>query len=73
MDMEHELRALRNQLAEKSKHSLLLQKEVLLFLASFLLFVVFSCFFLFGCSIMLMYASCGGSIRSSWSVPQGAE
>jgi len=28
MDMEHELRALRNQLAEKSKHSLLLQKEL---------------------------------------------
>ena len=28
MDMEHELRALRIQLAEKSKHSLLLQKEV---------------------------------------------
>ncbi|PPD66435.1 hypothetical protein GOBAR_DD36690 [Gossypium barbadense] len=27
MDMEHELRALRVQLAEKSKHSLLLQKE----------------------------------------------
>ncbi|KAK8680621.1 hypothetical protein V6N13_109562 [Hibiscus sabdariffa] len=27
MDMEHELRALRIQLAEKSKHSLLLQKE----------------------------------------------
>ncbi|KAK3009789.1 hypothetical protein RJ639_015429 [Escallonia herrerae] len=29
MDMEHELQALRIQLAEKSKHSLLLQKEVL--------------------------------------------
>ncbi|KAK8641265.1 hypothetical protein V6N13_010680 [Hibiscus sabdariffa] len=28
MDMEHELRALRIQLAEKSKHSLLLQKEL---------------------------------------------
>ncbi|MBA0857474.1 hypothetical protein Goshw_012941, partial [Gossypium schwendimanii] len=28
MDMEHELRALRVQLAEKSKHSLLLQKEL---------------------------------------------
>ncbi|KAF5471076.1 hypothetical protein F2P56_011549 [Juglans regia] len=28
MDMEHELRALRAQLAEKSKHSLLLQKEL---------------------------------------------
>ncbi|KAG5517301.1 hypothetical protein RHGRI_037903 [Rhododendron griersonianum] len=28
MDMDHELRALRNQLAEKSKHSLLLQKEL---------------------------------------------
>lgn len=28
MDMEHELRALRIQLAEKSKHSILLQKEV---------------------------------------------
>ena len=30
MDMEHELHALRIQLAEKSKHSLLLQKEVCL-------------------------------------------
>ncbi|KAK8702262.1 hypothetical protein V6N13_020624 [Hibiscus sabdariffa] len=30
MDMEHELCALRIQLAEKSKHSLLLQKEVCL-------------------------------------------
>lgn len=29
MDMEHELQALRAQLAEKSKHSLQLQKEVL--------------------------------------------
>lgn len=28
MDMEHELHALRIQLAEKSKHSLQLQKEV---------------------------------------------
>lgn len=28
MDMEHELQALRTQLAEKSKHSLQLQKEV---------------------------------------------
>ena len=32
MDMEHELRALRIQLAQKSKHSLLLQKEVCLLL-----------------------------------------
>lgn len=28
MDMEHELQALRLQLAEKSKYSILLQKEV---------------------------------------------
>lgn len=30
MDMEHEIRALRIQLADKSKRSLQLQKEVLL-------------------------------------------
>lgn len=32
MDMEHELQALRKQLAEKSKHYLRLQKEVRLFI-----------------------------------------
>ena len=31
MDMEYELRALRNQLAEKSKHFLQLKKKVSLF------------------------------------------
>jgi hypothetical protein len=36
MDMEHEIRALRIQLAEKSKRSLLLQKEVLLLLVKIL-------------------------------------
>lgn len=36
MDMEHELQALRIQLEEKSKHSLLLQKEVLKYFIAFL-------------------------------------
>lgn len=36
MDMEHELQALRIQLEEKSKHSLLLQKEVLKHFIAFL-------------------------------------
>ncbi|KAK4407484.1 Stomatal closure-related actin-binding protein 1 [Sesamum angolense] len=48
MDMEHELQALRIQLAEKSKHSLQLQKEVLLLFCIYLIpfiYVYFSMFY----------------------------
>ncbi|KAK6164069.1 hypothetical protein DH2020_000933 [Rehmannia glutinosa] len=41
MDMEHELQALRIQLAEKSKHSLQLQKEVYLLFCIFFIYVLF--------------------------------
>ncbi|KAL0459103.1 UNVERIFIED_CONTAM: Stomatal closure-related actin-binding protein 1 [Sesamum latifolium] len=64
MDMEHELQALRIQLAEKSKHSLQLQKEVLLLFYSYLVPFIYA---ISQCSTVVMCSSrmCISMVRTT--------